>query len=276
MKKYLLLLSCIVLSSWSVMAQKPSQTQPKKGTTTQKESPASTKVSKKTGDRNKEDLDTALARLSRKQAEIKELTKNLAYVQNKVTSLESELKDCNKKFAAECPPCATQGAIPTTGTIYKIQLGIFKNPDISDNFTSQKFLGIEKTDDKFRYMLNYFEDYEECMKFVNELKKLGIQGAYAVRYEDGKRVVYDQTPDSKPVVPAPAPIVTPNPTPAAPAIKPATKPATKPTTRPAAKPTTKPAAKTAAKPASKSALKPAPKPDTGEIAPVSQDTLIYR
>ena len=242
MKKYLILLLHVVLVSWSVSVQAQSKTKAKstKGTASAKETPVSTPQPKK----NSEELDSALVRLARKQDEINELTKNLAFVQNKVTSLENELKGCEKKLSADCPPCSNQLTIPITGTIYKIQLGVFKNPDVSDNLTKQKIMGIEKVDDQFHYMLSYFQDYDECLKFIDELKRLGIQGASAVRYDDGQRVVYDLNSDTE-STPSPASTAKPKPEPVKPATKPAARPAVKPTAKPGAKPGAKPAAKPA-------------------------------
>ena len=240
MKKYLIFLIYIVMASWSVTAQAQTKTKAKKGTTSTKESAVSAPQPKK----NSEELDSALATLARKQDEINELTKSLAYVQNKVTSLENEFKDCEKKLSADCPPCANQLTIPITGTIYKIQLGVFKNPDVSDNLTKQKIMGIEKVDDQFHYMLSYFQDYDECLKFIDELKRLGIQGASAVRYDDGQRVVYDLNSDTE-STPSPASTAKPKPEPVKPATKPAARPAVKPTAKPGAKPGAKPAAKPA-------------------------------
>ena len=241
MNKYLIFLIYIVMAFWSVTVQAQLKIRTKKVSASTKDSTVSTQQPQK----NSEELDSALAVLARKQDEIKELTKSLAYVQNKATSLENELKDCEKKLSADCPPCATPGAIPWTGTVYKIQLGVFKNPDINDNLTKQKYMGIEKIDGQYRYVLSYFEDYEECMKFINELKRLGIQGASAVRYEDGERVGSDLPPEPEPT---PTPVVKPKPEPATPATKPAPKPATRPAAKPGAKPGTKPVTKPATKP----------------------------
>ena len=262
MKKYLTFLIYIAMAFWTVTVQAQSKTKTKstKGTSSTKEATVSAQPPKK----NSEELDSALAKLASKQEEINELTKSLAFIQNKVTSLENELKGCEKKLSADCPPCASQLAVPITGTIYKIQLGVFKNPDVSDNLTKQKIMGIEKVDDQFHYMLSYFQDYEECLKFIDELKRLGIQGATAVRYDNGERVVYDLTQDAES---NPTPPAKPKPEAVKPATRPAAAPA-KPATKPAAKPTPKPAPKSGAKPAAKPGTKPVAKSTPEKKAPV--------
>jgi hypothetical protein len=199
MKKYFVILLSVSLT-WSVSAKELSKEDKKRINSQLKEYKKDPESFQRMLDRNKDAVDSATAQLSEKRAELKEMSNNLANAQNKVTSLEGELKECKSKPEQVCPPCPTPGAVPMGGSVYKIQLGLFKNVDLGSFLDHPKYFGIEKVGDKNRYVISYFDTKDDAEKFVAELKKLGIKGAFASIYEGGERVIEEKTkkPAGKP------------------------------------------------------------------------------
>jgi cell division septation protein DedD len=188
MKKYFILFSCTIILSSSVTAKEISKEEKKRIKSQLREYIKHPESYQKVIDDYKETIDSNTVQLSQRKTTISQLTANIAISQQKMTDLESQLQDCKAKQIPVCPPCPDPKVIPT-GKVYKIQVGLFKNLDISNYLNEPKYFGIEKSDDKNRYVISYFEKKEEAEKFATELKKLGIHGAFVAQYENGERVL---------------------------------------------------------------------------------------
>ena len=196
MKKYFVILLSVSLT-WSMSAKELSKEDKKRINSQLKEYKKDPESFQRMIDRNKEAIDSAEAQLSEKKAALREATSNLSDAQNKITSLQAELKECKSKPEQVCPPCPTPGAVPVGGSVYKIQLGLFKNVDLGSFLDHPKYFGIEKVGDKNRYVISYFDSKDDAEKFVAELRKLGIKGAFASKYEGGERVIEEKAPKGK-------------------------------------------------------------------------------
>jgi hypothetical protein len=86
--------------------------------------------------------------------------------------------------------------------VYKIQIGLYKKLDMSSYLAEPKFIGLEKDGDKNRYVVSYFREKEEAVKFVTELRRLGIRGAFVAKYENGERSVPAKSGKRKSKTPA--------------------------------------------------------------------------
>lgn len=191
MKKYLIVLLSVTLT-WSVSAKELSKEDKKRINSQLKEYKKDPESFQRMLDKNKEAIDSANAQLAEKKAALREATSQLADAKNKATSLEEELKVCKSKPETVCPPCPTPGAVPMGGSIYKIQLGLFKNVDLGSILEHPKYFGIERVGDKNRYVISYFDTKDDAEKFVTELRKLGIKGAFASKYDGGERVIEEK------------------------------------------------------------------------------------
>jgi hypothetical protein len=75
------------------------------------------------------------------------------------------------------------------GIVYKVQIGAFRNYDITKYFNRHdNFSGTVDEDGTMRYTLGAFTDYWEADKFKSYLRNMGVNGAWLVAYKDGKRV----------------------------------------------------------------------------------------
>jgi hypothetical protein len=78
-------------------------------------------------------------------------------------------------------------AVP--GLVYKVQIGAFKNYNITKYFNRHdNFSGTVDEDGTMRYTLGAFSDYWEADKFKSYLRNMGVNGAWLVAYKDNKRV----------------------------------------------------------------------------------------
>lgn len=150
-----------------------------------KKNPASYKAMM---DKNKEDLDAAEATINKNKEQINQLTNDFADAQAKLIERGNQLKECQNKPVPKCPEPVDMLAAPAGGTVYKVQLGLYKKLDINQDFVKPKVVGFEKTDNMNRYVVSYFDTKEEAEHVAGDLRKLGLKGAFVAKYENGERV----------------------------------------------------------------------------------------
>jgi cell division septation protein DedD len=81
----------------------------------------------------------------------------------------------------------SRGATP--GVVYKVQIGSFKNKDLSKYFENNKnFSGEVDSDGTKKYTLGNFSEYWEADNFKKYLREMGVKDAWIVPYKDGQRV----------------------------------------------------------------------------------------
>lgn len=120
----------------------------------------------------------------------------------RIDEVNKRLSECLNRPLPKCPECPTATAAPyetpDTGTIYKVQLGLYEKFDITGYFATPKFIGSEKVENMNAYVVSYFESEDEAQKFKTDLRKLGVRDAFVSKYVDGKRVYeWDKNPKFK-------------------------------------------------------------------------------
>ena len=99
--------------------------------------------------------------------------------------------DAARKKAMEMQPKAQAEAAPMdeSGTWFKVQVGAFKNIDMSEYFKNNpNFSGETAEDGAQRITLGRFRDYWEADKFKKVLREMGVKEAWIVPYKEGNRV----------------------------------------------------------------------------------------
>lgn len=77
----------------------------------------------------------------------------------------------------------------TKGVVFKVQIGTFRNKDLSKYLDNSKnFSGDLNPDGSRSYTLGYFSDYWEADNFKKYLREMGVADAWVVAYKDGTRV----------------------------------------------------------------------------------------
>lgn len=74
------------------------------------------------------------------------------------------------------------------GVVFKVQIGAYKEIDVSDNITNSDNLGTESNEDVQKIVLGQFRDFEKADQLKNYLRTMGLKDAWIVSYKDGNRI----------------------------------------------------------------------------------------
>ena len=78
---------------------------------------------------------------------------------------------------------------PTKGVVFKVQIGAFKNKDLSKYLDKFDNFGGEITDNGTQKItLGFFRDYWEADTFKKYLREMGVNDAWIVPFKDNQRV----------------------------------------------------------------------------------------
>lgn len=121
--------------------------------------------------------------VSDKNAKIAELEDQLAKMRSELTSAKAELAQLK-----ETPPAPSPMDF-SKGVVFKVQIGAFKNKDLSKYFDNNPNFGGEATDKgEQRFTIGVFRDYWEADKFKKYMREMGVKDAWIVPFKDGQRV----------------------------------------------------------------------------------------
>ncbi len=132
-------------------------------------------------------LSTLNGELSGLQTRLSDREAQNADLKSQVNSLETKLlaSEANEDEAMDVTGNKTRS---TKGVVFKVQIGAYKNKDLSkyqdqgESFSAEAVEGVEK------YTLGSFTDYWEADKFKKHLRQMGVKDAWIVPYKDGTRV----------------------------------------------------------------------------------------
>lgn len=125
------------------------------------------------------DLEDAQNQLEAKNDEISDLKSKNKSLQARITQMQNEKPKGVPGFAV---------GNPNEGIVFKVQIGAFKNKDLSKfidnnpNFSGDEDGGMKK------YSIGIFRDYWEADAFKKYLREMGVKDAWIVSYKDGQRV----------------------------------------------------------------------------------------
>ncbi len=207
--KVVILCLALIFSGIQVFAQlsKKEKKEWKKKAKTYAKNPANLKEfteAKETADTDNSALKTQVSTLNKqvsdKNTRIAELEDQLSRMRGELTSAKAELAQFK-----EAPPSNSMDF--SRGVVFKVQIGAFKNKDLSKYFNNNPNFGgeaVEKGEQKFT--IGIFRDYWEADKFKKYMREMGVKDAWIVPYKDGVRVeikdvlegvVLDKDPSSK-------------------------------------------------------------------------------
>jgi hypothetical protein len=124
---------------------------------------------------------------SDKDARIAELEDQLSQSRGELSAARAEIAQLKQS-----PPAATINPMDfSKGVIFKVQIGAFKNKDLSKYFDNNpnfggEAAGTEKADQKLT--IGVFRDYWEADTFKKYMRDMGVKDAWIVPYRDGQRV----------------------------------------------------------------------------------------
>jgi vacuolar-type H+-ATPase subunit I/STV1 len=157
---------------------------------------------------------------SKNPATLKQLTEEKQVADNSVTdltnqtkSLNSQISDKNARIAeledqlnrmrsdlnstrAELAQLKSNPVVNpmdfSKGVVFKVQVGAFKNKDLSKYFENNPNFGGEAADkdknEPQKITIGIFRDYWESDTFKKYMREMGVKDAWIVPYKDGQRV----------------------------------------------------------------------------------------
>jgi len=133
----------------------------------------------------KSQISSLQSRISDKDAKIAELTDEIRMLEEKLANGGGSSQPIAQEPASQ--PMQTAD-LDDTGVVFKVQIGAFRNKDLSKyfsntpNFTGEDENGLQKI------TLGRFRDYWEADTFKKYLREMGVKDAWIVPYKDGIRV----------------------------------------------------------------------------------------
>jgi hypothetical protein len=122
------------------------------------------------------------SQLADKDAKIAELNDQLSRMRSELTAVKTELAQLK-----EAPPVNSMDF--SKGVVFKVQVGAFKNKDLSKYFTNNPNFGGEvKEGEPQKITIGIFRDYWEADTFKKYMRDMGVKDAWIVPYKDGQRV----------------------------------------------------------------------------------------
>jgi len=125
-------------------------------------------------------------KLKDKDARISELTQQLRTMEAEVANAKKLVEEAKQAP----PPKQTDAPVwDDSGVVFKVQIGAFRNKDLSKYFdNTENFSGETDEDGVQKITLGRFRDYWESDTFKKYLREMGVNDAWIVPYKDGKRV----------------------------------------------------------------------------------------
>ena len=128
------------------------------------------------------------AELSSSRSELQQRQEEVAILQRKVQNLEQDMAEAQVIDVSSGEASQTNTKV-AKGVLFKVQIGAFRNKDLSKYFgSSDNFGGEVDSDGTQRYTLGNFTDYWQADKFKKYLREMGVKDAWIVPYKDGRRV----------------------------------------------------------------------------------------
>ncbi len=136
----------------------------------------------------KSQISSLQSRISDKDAKIAELTDEIRMLEEKLANGGGSSQPVVQQPLAQSSGSMQTADLDNSGVVFKVQIGAFKNKDLSKyfgntpNFTGEDANGLQKI------TLGRFRDYWEADTFKKYLREMGVKDAWIVPYKDGIRV----------------------------------------------------------------------------------------
>lgn len=119
--------------------------------------------------------------MSNKDARIAELEDELSQMRGQLTATRAELAQLKENPVINPMDFSR-------GVVFKVQVGAFKNKDLSKYFDNNPNFGGEvKEGEPQRITIGIFRDYWEADQFKKYMREMGVKDAWIVPYKDGQR-----------------------------------------------------------------------------------------
>jgi hypothetical protein len=122
--------------------------------------------------------------ISSLEGKLKEKDNQIASMTQSMRVMESELVAAKEQMTAR--PAGV--SYDDSGVVFKVQIGAFRNKDLSKYFDNTENFSGETDDGVQKITLGRFTDYWEADTFKKYLREMGVNDAWIVPFKDGVRV----------------------------------------------------------------------------------------
>ena len=193
MKNILILLLCVALSG-TALAQlsKSEKKEWKKKAKEFSKSPEALKQLTEEKQAAETEVSTLNSKVTQLQSNISDKDAKNAELEDQLTQLRNQLTTTKAELTSlkEGPMSAPANSMDfSKGVVFKVQIGAFKNKDLSKYFENNPNFGGEKSQDGVNaYTIGLFRDYWEADTFKKYMREMGVKDAWIVPFKDGQRV----------------------------------------------------------------------------------------
>jgi hypothetical protein len=141
-----------------------------------------------------EDKQTADSQVSSLSQQVNQLQSSMSNKDARIAELEGQLTQAQSQLSSARAELTQLKENPSPmdfskGIVFKVQIGAFRNKDLSKYFENNPNFGGEKGEDGAqRYTIGVFRDYWEADTFKKYMREMGVKDAWIVPYRDGTRV----------------------------------------------------------------------------------------
>ena len=143
-----------------------------------------------------EDKEAAESQVASLNQKVTQLQSSNSDKDAKITQLEDELTQMRSQLTTARAELAQLKESPVVnpmdfskGVVFKVQIGAFKNKDLSKYFENNPNFGGEmKEGEPQKITIGIFRDYWEADTFKKYMRDMGVKDAWIVPYKDGQRV----------------------------------------------------------------------------------------
>jgi vacuolar-type H+-ATPase subunit I/STV1 len=192
--RVLIVCLALIFSGTSVFAQltKAEKKEWKKKAKQYAKNPATLKQlseEKQTADVNVVDLTNQTKALN---SQISDKNAKIAELEDQISRMRGELNSARAELAQLKSNPVVNPMDFSKGVVFKVQVGAFKNKDLSKYFDNNPNFGGEAADkdknEPQRITIGVFRDYWEADTFKKYMREMGVKEAWIVPFRDGQRV----------------------------------------------------------------------------------------
>jgi outer membrane murein-binding lipoprotein Lpp len=192
--RVLIVCLALIFSGTSVLAQlsKAEKKEWKKKAKQYAKNPATLKQlteDKQVADNSVSDLTNQTKSLN---SQISDKNAKIAELEDQLNRMRSELNSARSEIAQLKANPVVNPMDFSKGVVFKVQVGAFKNKDLSKYFENNPNFGGEAADkdkgDLQKITIGIFRDYWEADTFKKYMREMGVKDAWIVPYKDGSRV----------------------------------------------------------------------------------------
>lgn len=140
-----------------------------------------------------EELQVLKSEAATKDRELSALRKQITTKEAEIAAKDAQIAELKRKFDEmdamrnEVKDISPDADDFTQGVVYKVQIGAFRNKDLTKYVELKNFKWEQDADGVKKYTIGNFRDYWEADTFKRYMREMGVKDAWIVAYEDNER-----------------------------------------------------------------------------------------